>query len=180
MGKGIRRKTIYATTIVAMIALVGGYALASTFAFTNTSSQNESGFAVTTAGTIWTFNTATATNEGTTTCTTTTTTSYALSGSHQVETINLNSSGTGTCVATDFAEVYNISALIPTTGSTDQFTFFAEMGGSSACTTTHAEVVALTVTTTATSTTMLYLHFAVDYGAVPQTLCSVDIAVSGT
>jgi hypothetical protein len=178
MGKGIRRKTIYATTIVAMIALVGGYALASTFAFTATSSQNESGFAVTTTGTIWTFNTATATYENANTCTTTA--SYSLGGTHATETINLNSSGTATCVATDFAEVYNISASISTQGSTDQFTFFAEMGGPSGCTTTHAEVVALTVTTTATSTTMLYLHFAVDYGAVPQTLCSVDIAVSGT
>ncbi len=184
-SRRVRRSTVYAVTAAAFVAMIGGFALATAaFSFTNTATQGQSGFSVVTGSTMWSFGSATVVSAGTSTCSTSplavTITTPGTSPATSTETIP-GASG-ASCVSTDFAEKYAMSASVVTSPTSDVFTFFAQTATSSACSTTTTVTNSFTVTTsggTSTATTV-NVNFVVDYGAPSTTvLCNVQIAVSG-
>ena len=185
MRGSIRRRTVYAGTIVAMLALAGGFALASTFVFNSTASQGQNGYSIQTAATNWTFSSATASVNPNSACSTSGSITITTPGvSPSATSVSIPGASGGTCATTHFAEEYAFSGTISAASTSDLYTVISVIAtGSNTCTSgAVSEANTITITTSggsATSTTVT-LDLWVDYGpATTTSVCDVNIAISG-
>lgn len=187
MRKSLQRKTVYGVTIIAMLAVAGGFALASTgFNFAPTSTQGQNGYSVTTGPTIWTFASATASVDPNNACSASpqAITIVTPGTSPAAAVISVAVASGGACANTNLAEEFAFSGTVITASTSDIFTVFSYTATTEAgCATPTASANTMTVTTSggsATATTVT-ADLWVDYGSAANVaLCSVDISVAGS
>ena len=181
MAKGkLGQRTIYAMTIVTILAVAGGYAAAAVFTQTPVTQHSE-GYNVVNTGTAdWpTAPTVQYVNipgsvscalSGTTTGTATAATFYMLQ--------NTSTGNTG-CAVGDFGEQFTFASLASITSvGSDTFTFSANWGGTYGGSYSTTVTFTLTVATGSTSQTAVFdLDFA-QYGSIGITALSVVVSGS--
>lgn len=183
--KTLQRKTIYAATIVAILAMAGGYALAASnpFGFAPTATQGQNGYSVTTVPTLWTFVGANASVDPNNACTSSPHT-IDLSGGTASALVSMASASGATCSNTNVAENFSFLGTVGSAPTLDIFTVFSYTAASpAACSGTQTPSAnTLTVKTVSSSSpTTVSLYLWVDYGAAAAVaLCGVDISVSGS
>jgi hypothetical protein len=184
---GFQRRTIYGVTIVAILAVAGGFAIASSFVFAPTATQGQNGYSVQTGSTIWTFESAAATLDPVSTCVKAVSATLSPPGPTPTSVLSdyIPSTASGACTVTDFAEEFNFSASVVTASTADSFTVFSYTAASSAACTSApvASVDNATVATMGgepTPATPLNFSLWVDFGPAPVDICGVSIAVSGS
>ena len=192
----IRRRTIYIASVVSILALVGGFALAAMFT-TTTISQNQNGFNTQMGATKWAATTPTlgvGTSAGTCSATTANTASApaTLTAIAAPATGSVSSTAyygvTNTCVATDFAEVITFSLTIASgtaagTYSTDTFIVYTTWTQTStAATAVVAGTVSVTLAAATSAAVTVTFNVVVDYGSnsPPASLTNLGVVVTGT
>lgn len=191
MERKIGRRAVYAGTILALIAVIVGFAAAGALSFvgfTNISVNGNQG-AITTSGTIYTpglsySSMTTATVPGT--CPTTNVSSSATHGLYQVVTEWAAGSGgltptCGTTGASDYVLLLNFSSL-PSLGIatyTDQFIVSTEVGAATLFSTTSFTAVC-TLLATGECSVMIYIDTGVAATAEQPSIGAVDVTVTGS
>lgn len=183
----VRRRTVYVGSVVAIVALVGGFALASmAFAsFSNPSNQN--GFTTTLGNTIWgtAANTPTQTLQSgqiaTATTTTCTQASPAALTASTPENLYISGTTSGNCVAGtsgNFAEEVTFTLTAPAACSgncpagTDEFSVYYSQTVSSSTSTPLGQVWVSIASSTASQT--FTVNVLIDSGQVPGTSVTVN------
>jgi len=184
---GIQRRTVYGVTLVAILAIAGGFAIADTFSFQQTSLQGQNGYSIQTGATMWKFVSANDTVEPVSPCTTippalTILTPGTSPGNAQAY---IPAASGGTCLDTDFAEEFNFTGSVVTSPTSDTFTVFSYTNESAETCSSAPQVAAANYVTVATvggtsTPTTIEFNFWVDFGPAPVDLCGVSIAVAGS
>ena len=177
----VRRRTVYVATIAAMLALVGGFAMATTLSSTSVS-QNQNVFSTSTGNTIWAAVAPTLTTQPSPTTTSCTSTTVAITTSTAADAF-VGVESTPACATNDFTEEVHFSYSVQTGSATLSDTFevysTATLAGASSATT-----VVGSVTVTVTETTSIYtatFDLYIDYGAnPPASIGSLSVVVSGS
>ncbi len=191
MERKIGRRAVYAGTILALIAVIVGFAAAGAFSFvtfTNISVNGNQG-AITTSGTIYTpglsyssMTTATVPDL----CPTTNETAQLSHGIYQVATEWAAGSGgltptCGTAGATDFVLLLNFSSAPTLTAGTytDQFTLSTEVGAATLFSTSSFTAVC-TLDSTGECSVMIYIDTGVAATSEQPSVSAVDVTVTGS
>ncbi len=169
----IRRRTVYIGTVIAMLAMVGGFALA-TFTLGTMNAPSQGGNGVTVTGTN--YDCATTCISATTTTGSTTPAACAnapaavvVGGSSPTETISLAVASTGTtCKGGDFAETFSFTSSFAIASAPACFT------SSTSCTDTFQ--VSYTQSTTAANAQLGTASFT-ESGTAPSGIITVNVIV---
>ncbi len=196
MGKRIRQRTVYAATIVAVLSLVAGFAIASitTYSFNPT---NQGSGSTNTAATAYQCATTCLQSTLTTGSTTPATcanapTATSVTGANPTYTITLTVASSGTtCKGGDFAEEFSFTSsflasappvsgcFTTATSCSDDFLVSSVIGGSAS----NAELgtAAFTESSTApTGTVTIDVNVVVDYGAGANPgIASISLVANG-
>ncbi len=198
MSRKIGRKTVYVGTIVGVLALVAGFAMAAAFQ-TGTVNSGQNGYSANVVGTIWaggatgTLLPTLAPGASSNTCNAApgpVATPYASSfsvttGTSLTESLYFGMSASG-CSANDFAEVWTFT--LPQSDLTaktyvDTFTVSTTWtpSGGTATTAVASDIVSMTVSAGTPGSTTVVLNIVVDYGSSiqPTTISDLNVVVSG-
>lgn len=136
MGLKVSRRVVYAGTIVAMVAMIGGLALAASgFGTISTTGAGQNGYTGATAGTVWAGAVSLQGVGGLaaqTPCVSSGTGSTITNGAGTgaTDTLYYYGTGAGACAQNDFYEEFIFSPATPVTGtSTDTFTLYSDVSG---------------------------------------------------
>ena len=177
----VRRRTVYVATIAAMLALVGGFAMAATFSST-TVSQNQNGFSTSMGSTIWAAVAPTLTTQPSPTTTSCTSATIAITTA-TTATAFVGVESTASCTTNDFTEEVHFSYSVPAGSATLSDTFevysTATLAGATSATTAVGSVTVTVTETTSAYTATFDLY--IDYGAnPPASISSLSVVVSGS
>ncbi len=186
----IRRVQVYAGTIVAMLAMVGGFALAAWTLGTVTS--NQGGYTTSLSGTIWAAETTG--NPALTSapvpaadapCVTTASFAPTAGATTAAAAASVGVATGNTCTANDVGEKFtfaiSVTTSLCTTACSDTFYFYST---SSAATGQQAQSVTVSVTSESGTGSVAYtatLTAYVDYGATaPSSITVLQVVVAGS
>ena len=189
MSGRVGRKTVYIGTVVGVLALVAGFAMAAVFT-SQTVTSNQNGFNASTGNTVWsgaavTLGPGTSTNA----CDATPAANPVSSPASGSLSVTLGSSAsktfyygmTGSCSSSDFAEEWSFTMSVSTAATdADTFTIFSTWTQVS----TPASAVAadtITMIASGTGTSSVTLNLVVDIGSnvSPASISSLNVVVSG-
>lgn len=177
----IRRKSVYVATIVAMFAMVGGFALAATIGGITGTSSNQNAGLITPSGTSTIFAGSVSVNlvqsNAGTNCGSGA--SWGTSGGGLISPLSVYVTGTNTCTnsESDWFELVQWTGVAVTATASDTF-FITTSGG------TQPNTVSFVVSSggaTGTGVLDVYLDCGTTAGgALPTAYTSISIAVNGT
>lgn len=175
MGRKLQRRTVYAATIIALLALVGGFAMAASFS-TTTLTATQGGTTTTLTNTAWAGSSVSAvftTNgAGCTGSPVSVTSATAVSAYVNVGSVS------GACALGDFAEEIVFTATVPqgTSVLTDTFTIYSDSSYS-----TGQATLTVAVTESGTGTYVAELDLYSDYGSTtpPASISALNVVVNG-
>jgi hypothetical protein len=183
MGLKLRRRSVYVATIVAMLAMVGGLALAFTFSSTALSST-QGGTSTTITNSLWIGQKFAATWEpATVTCGAAVGPITSTASATGVVDASLGGSGTP-CTSGNFVEQIEYQAAVPSLGAggpttlTDTFTVYTDSSAGVGTTSIQVSVTEPTGTDVGYTATFL---LNVDYGssAPPSSITALNVVVNG-
>lgn len=180
MGFKLRRRSVYVGTVVALIAMIGGLALASITLNSTLLSSTQGSTSTSLTATAWTPGTVTEGNVGTATCGTTVAITNAVPASAYV-------AGTsGACGVGHITETITYTATVPVgvaaTVLSDTFTLYSSACSGAACApASTVSSITITVTENGATTYTANLSFVIDYGSVagPVTISSISVSING-